>query len=74
LAGLTAARARGRMGGRPRKLKGKQAEIAAAMLKDPNNSIDEVCEAFPNVSRRTLYRVAQASRQSATPQEQAHAH
>jgi DNA invertase Pin-like site-specific DNA recombinase len=74
MAGLSAARARGRLGGRPRKLKGKQAEIAAAMLKDPNNSIDEVCEAFPNVSRRTLYRVAQASRQSATPQEQAHAH
>jgi DNA invertase Pin-like site-specific DNA recombinase len=74
VAGLTAARARGRMGGRPRKLKGKQAEMAAAMLKDPNNSIDEVCEAFPNVSRRTLYRIAQASRQSGTPQEQAHAH
>jgi DNA invertase Pin-like site-specific DNA recombinase len=74
MAGLNAARARGRLGGRPRKLKGKQAELAAAMLKDPNNSIDEVCEAFPNVSRRTLYRVAQASRQSATPQEHAHAH
>jgi DNA invertase Pin-like site-specific DNA recombinase len=74
MAGLTAAKARGRLGGRPRKLKGKQAEIAAAMLKDPNNSIDEVCEAFPNVSRRTLYRNAQASRRSATPQEQAHAH
>lgn len=74
MAGLTAARARGRLGGRPRKLKGKQAEMAAAMLKDPNNSIDEVCEAFPNVSRRTLYRVAQASRQSEPPQEHTHAH
>jgi DNA invertase Pin-like site-specific DNA recombinase len=74
MAGLTAARARGRLGGRPRKLNGKQAEMAAAMLKDPNNSIDEVCEAFPNVSRRTLYRNAQASRLSETPQEHAHAH
>jgi DNA invertase Pin-like site-specific DNA recombinase len=74
MAGLSAARARGRLGGRPRKLKGKQAEVAASMLRDPNTSIDEVCETFPNVSRRTLYRVAQASRQSETPQEQAHAH
>jgi DNA invertase Pin-like site-specific DNA recombinase len=74
MAGLSAARARGRLGGRPRKLNGKQAEMAAAMLKDPNHSIDEVCEAFPNVSRRTLYRVAQASRQSTTPQEHARAH
>jgi len=74
MAGLSAARARGRLGGRPRKLNDKQAQLAATMLKDPNNSIHEVCEAFPHVSRRTLYRVAQASRQSATPQEHAHAH
>jgi DNA invertase Pin-like site-specific DNA recombinase len=74
MAGLSAARARGRLGGRPRKLNDKQAKLAATMLKDPNTSIDEVCETFPNVSRRTLYRAAQASRQSATPQEQAHAH
>jgi DNA invertase Pin-like site-specific DNA recombinase len=74
MAGLSAARARGRLGGRPHKLKGKQAEMAAAMLKDPNNSIDEICEAFPHVSRSTLYRLAQASRKSETLQEQAHAH
>jgi DNA invertase Pin-like site-specific DNA recombinase len=74
MAGLSAARARGRLGGRPRKLNDKQAKLAATMLKDPNNSIDEVCEAFPHVSRRTLYRAVQASRQSATPQEQAHAY
>jgi DNA invertase Pin-like site-specific DNA recombinase len=74
MAGLSAARARGRLGGRPRKLNDKQAELAATMLKDSNHSIDEVCEAFPHVSRRTLYRAAQASRQSATPQEHAHAH
>jgi DNA invertase Pin-like site-specific DNA recombinase len=75
MAGLSAARARGRLGGSPRKLNDKQAKLAATMLKDPNTSIDEVCETFPNVSRRTIYRrAAQASRQSATPQEQAHAH
>jgi DNA invertase Pin-like site-specific DNA recombinase len=71
MAGLSAARARGRMGGRPRKLKGKQAEMAAAMLKDPNTSIDEVCEAFPHVSRRTLYRAAEKARAAAAQQPQA---
>jgi DNA invertase Pin-like site-specific DNA recombinase len=71
MAGLSAARARGRLGGRPRKLKGKQAEMAAAMLKDPNTSIDEVCEAFPNVSRRTLYRAAEKARAAAVQQPQA---
>ena len=74
LAGLAAARTRGCLGGRPRKLKGKQAELAIAMLKDRNTSIEEICEAFPHVSRRTLYRLAQASRQSAILQEHAHAH
>jgi DNA invertase Pin-like site-specific DNA recombinase len=74
MAGLTAARARGRLGGRPRKLNAKQAEMAVSMLKDRNTSIEEVCEAFPHVSRRTLYRLAQASRESSILQEQAHAH
>jgi DNA invertase Pin-like site-specific DNA recombinase len=68
MAGLSAARARGRLGGRPRKLKGKQAEMAAAMLKDPHTSIDEVCEAFPHVSRRTLYRAAEKARSEAVQQ------
>ena len=68
MAGLAAARARGRTGGRPRKLNGKQAELAAKMLKDPETSIDEVCEAFPNVSRRTLYRRAQETRSAASQQ------
>ena len=70
MAGLAAARARGRLGGRPRKLNAKQAEMAVTMLKDRNTSIEEVCEAFPHVSRRTLYRLAQASRQSEPRQEQ----
>src|SRR5262245_4838827 len=63
MAGLSAARARGRLWGRPQKLNDKQAKLAATMLEDPHTSIDEVCETFPNVSRRTIYRrAAQASR------------
>ena len=71
MAGLTAARARGRSGGRPRKLNGKQADMAAAMLKDAHTSIDDVCEAFPHVSRRTLYRAAEKARSAAAQPPQA---
>jgi DNA invertase Pin-like site-specific DNA recombinase len=55
MAGLTAARARGRNGGRPRKLSPAQVKAAAAMLRDPETSIDEICRGF-QISRNTLYR------------------
>jgi DNA invertase Pin-like site-specific DNA recombinase len=60
LAGLAAARARGRLGGRSRKLNSKQAELAVTMLKDRHTRIEDIGEAF-HASRRTLYRLAQAS-------------
>ena len=41
-AGLTAARARGRKGGRPRALSPKKAQIAVSLYTDKNNSIAEV--------------------------------
>jgi len=74
-AGLKAARARGRQGGRPRKLTGKRAEMAAAMLNDPTNNIDDICDTF-GVSRPTLYRVAAAVRAASQPLNGAshHAH
>ncbi len=55
-AGLTAARARGRIGGRPRKLKtnGKVA-LARRMFADQSHSIPEICSAL-GISRATLYR------------------
>jgi len=55
-AGLTAARARGRIGGRPRKLKtnGKVA-LARLMFADQSHSIPEICSAL-GISRATLYR------------------
>jgi DNA invertase Pin-like site-specific DNA recombinase len=55
-AGLAAARARGRMGGRPRKLKtnGKVA-LARRMFADQSHSIQEICAAL-GISRATLYR------------------
>jgi DNA invertase Pin-like site-specific DNA recombinase len=55
-AGLVAARARGRIGGRPRKLKtnGKVA-LAQRMFADQSHSIPEICAAL-GISRATLYR------------------
>lgn len=56
-AGLKAARARGRQGGRPAKLSAKQIEQAIAMMRDPAISIDSICQTL-NISRPTLYRYA----------------
>jgi DNA invertase Pin-like site-specific DNA recombinase len=55
-AGLASARARGRIGWRPRKLKtnGKVA-LARRMFADQSNSIPEICAAL-GISRATLYR------------------
>ena len=55
-AGLAAARVRGRVGGRPRKLRtsGKVA-LARQMFADQSHSIPEICAAL-GISRATLYR------------------
>ncbi len=55
-AGLAAARARGRTGGRPKKLKtnGKVA-LARRLFADKSNSIEEICSTL-GISRATLYR------------------
>lgn len=55
MAGLKAARARGRKGGRPRKLDGRKLELASKLMADPEVSVAEVCEAV-GVSPATLYR------------------
>jgi DNA invertase Pin-like site-specific DNA recombinase len=60
-AGLKAARARGRHGGRPRKLSRKGVELAVTMLADPKNRIDDICETV-GISRATLYRYAKAAK------------
>src|ERR687895_1181929 len=54
-AGLQAARARGRLGGRPKALTGKKTAMAQALYNDKNNTIDEICKTL-NISRATLYR------------------
>ncbi len=63
-AGLTAARARGRRGGRPRALAlgdARKVALAQSLYNDGNHSIDEICTTL-RVSRSTLYRYIKAKR------------
>ncbi len=55
MAGLSAARARGRKGGRKPKLDERKIEMARKMLADPDTTVGEVAEAF-GVSTDTIYR------------------
>jgi DNA invertase Pin-like site-specific DNA recombinase len=56
MAGLKAARARGRNGGRPAKLAGKDLAMAKALMADRNNDVGEIAKRF-GVHRSTLYRL-----------------
>jgi DNA invertase Pin-like site-specific DNA recombinase len=55
-AGLKAARARGRRGGRPKKLTDKEKAMAKTLMADPSNDVTEVAKQF-GVHRSTLYRL-----------------
>ena len=60
-AGLSAARARGRLGGRPKAKMldtPKKVALAQSLYENRNNTIDEICKTL-NVSRATLYRYIQ---------------
>src|SRR5438132_2302908 len=57
-AGLRAARARGRLGGRPKAKmldSPKKVALAQSLYENRDNTIDEICKTL-NVSRATLYR------------------
>ena len=57
-AGLQAARARGRLGGRPKAQTlntQKKVALAQSLYDDKTNTIDEICKTL-NISRSTLYR------------------
>lgn len=54
-AGLTAARARGRKGGRPKGVDEKKKKAALSLKKDPERSIKEICE-IVGISRNTYYK------------------
>jgi DNA invertase Pin-like site-specific DNA recombinase len=54
-AGLQAARARGRQGGRPRALDEKRMALARSLHKDPSNKVEDICRTL-GISRATFYR------------------
>ncbi len=63
-AGLKAARARGRVGGRPKTLNPKKQSIAQALYDDKNNSVADICKTL-NISRSTLYRYINVGQKTA---------
>ena len=54
-AGLQAARARGRLGGRPKSLNKKRVEIATTLYEDGKTPVKQICETL-KISRATFYR------------------
>lgn len=54
-AGLSAARRRGRVGGRPRALNERQIDLAKKLHADEGNSIEDICKLL-NIKRATLYK------------------
>jgi DNA invertase Pin-like site-specific DNA recombinase len=65
-AGLQAARARGRLGGRPKAKTlntPKKVSIAQSLYDDKNNTIDEICRTL-TISRSTLYRYIQVQKKA----------
>jgi DNA invertase Pin-like site-specific DNA recombinase len=54
-AGLASARARGRVGGRPKAMDEKKVQIARSLYADGKTSVAEICETL-KVSKATLYR------------------
>jgi len=59
-AGLVAARARGRKGGRPKGGDEKKRKAALALKRDPQYSIKEICE-IVGISRNTYYKYTRAA-------------
>ncbi len=55
LAGLKAARARGRLGGRPKKLNESKRAIAVSLYNNREHTVKQIC-AMANVSAPTLYK------------------
>jgi DNA invertase Pin-like site-specific DNA recombinase len=73
-AGLAAARARGRQGGRPKTTAldtPRKIQLAQKMYDDPENTIEDICRAM-GVSRATLYRyITPSSRKAVREVERA---
>ena len=61
-AGLAAARARGRQGGRPKALDASRRALAVQLYRDRKNTVKEICEMM-QISKPTLYKYVEAAAQ-----------
>src|SRR5919112_1120648 len=59
-AGLSAARSRGKSGGRPKALTEKQVQMLNNLAADKDRSVEEICKTL-GISRTTFYRYANAA-------------
>jgi DNA invertase Pin-like site-specific DNA recombinase len=59
-AGLQAARARGRVGGRPQALDARSRALAVALYNDSNTAVKDICATL-GISKATLYRYVDGS-------------
>lgn len=64
-AGLVAARARGRKGGRPPGGSTKKQEAALTLRQDPKRSVQEICEIL-HISQATFYRYVSVGKETET--------
>ena len=64
-AGLASARARGRLGGRPRAMTETTASMARTLRRDPSRTVKEICETL-QISEATFYRYTAGT--TATPE------
>jgi DNA invertase Pin-like site-specific DNA recombinase len=65
-AGLTAARARGRIGGRPAGVDEQKRKAALALQRDPKYTVQEIC-AIVGISRNTYYKYVRSARPAPAP-------
>jgi len=62
-AGLKAARARGRLGGRPQSLDDEKRQTVAKLYNDGKLQVMEICEMF-NISKPTLYKYVKQAKEN----------
>ncbi len=72
LAGLAAARVRGRLGGRPRALNEKQVALAKAMFQDQSIAVKDICATL-GIGKTTLYRYVMVENRLKTNPKEPHA-
>ncbi len=70
-AGLSAARARGRNGGRPKGVDQKKQKAALALKRETTHSIREICD-IVGISRNTYYKYTRTDRQPSLQPPHAH--